>query len=89
MPEPSSRAASPRQMAKIAEQAQNLKASLKRVRGTVLAKHLADRKLIEEDDLLDRRLDELARNSGIGPGKRPDFREDIEQLAQIVKKSCG
>jgi hypothetical protein len=87
-------------MAKIAAQAREFTATLERVRKTVLVKHLARQGRIPVGDLLHRstrlrcldsitRLDLLARESGIGPSVRPDFAEDIEHLAAIVKKGCG
>jgi hypothetical protein len=70
------------------------------LRLTVLVKHLADQGLIPAGDLLNRsmplhsfqcitQLDQLARNSGLGPRNKPDFREDIEELLKLVKKRCG
>lgn len=87
-------------MAAIAAQTREFTNTLRRIRRTVLVKHLVDRGCIPRGDLLHpstplkslfsiSRLDELARESRIGPLAKPDLCADIEHLVTLVKNACG
>jgi hypothetical protein len=87
-------------MRALANQARRLTRAIERLRNTALVGHLAECGRIPKGDLLHPwtdlkcvaslcRLDELAQEVGVGPLKRPDFRQEIEHLLALVKKGCG
>jgi hypothetical protein len=91
---------SPKQLTAISEQAAQFKASVEKLRGTVLVKRLTDTRKIARGDLLHprtslrclvgvTRLRELVGEIEIGPQSKPDLHEDIAHLLKLVRDSCG
>lgn len=89
-----------KQLARIARDARYFRDIVQRLRRSVLVKQLSDQGVIPPGDLLDRtyplhsfrgmtQLDQLARKSGLGPKSKPDRREDIVELVNLVKKNSG